>query len=59
MFYQWGQVRGHDLPQDVKVDLVVTVDESIPKTDNFCPRNVGIAVPILFRNAARGLSDNL
>jgi hypothetical protein len=48
VFDKSGEVGGDDLPQDVKVNLIVAVDEAISKTYNFLPKewwNTGL-VPL-------------
>jgi hypothetical protein len=41
------EIVAHDLPQDVEVDRVVAVNQTIPQADDLRPRNIGMANPFL------------
>jgi hypothetical protein len=45
------------LPKDVEVDEIVTVDQSVSKSDDLRPRYFRIRLAVFFRRPACGLAD--
>jgi hypothetical protein len=39
---QWGQIFLEDGPKDIKINLVVTMDQAIPQTDYLYPWQLGM-----------------
>ena len=54
-----GQIVRHDLPNDVVVDIVVAVNQTVSQTDDRRPRNTRSAGLFLLRNAAGRFTDDL
>lgn len=56
---QGRQSLPHDDPKDVEIDLIVAVDQSIPRSDDLTPRDSRVLDPDGLRNPASGLTDDL
>ena len=55
---QRWQVAGDDLPEDIEIHGVVTVDESVPQADDLRPGDTGIAGALDLGHAAGGFADD-
>jgi hypothetical protein len=53
------QIVAYDVPQDVEVNGIVTVNQPIAQTHDFGPRNVGMAEPFFGGYAACRFADDL
>ena len=49
----------HDLPDDPKVDVKVSVDQAVPQADDLVPRQVSTLSAQLLRETARCLTNDL
>jgi hypothetical protein len=57
LFNESRCLRRGDVPNDVKLDAFVTVDDSVPRADDLSPGDFGVLVPELGREAAGGFPD--
>lgn len=56
---QIRQIKAHDVPEDVEVNLVVPVDQAVPHPHNLTPWDGRMGATELIRELARGLADDL
>lgn len=56
---EWWQVSRQDVPQDVRINGVVPMDQPIPQADDVGPRDLAVVRPEVCADPARGFSHDL
>jgi hypothetical protein len=58
-FNESRQVEGYDLPEDVKIDLIVAVDQTVPQAHDLRPGNLREARAFFLGDAVCRFANNL
>jgi hypothetical protein len=57
LFEEQQHLVGRDVPDDIQLDLIVAVNDSVPRADDLAPRDCRVILPKLDREAAGRFAD--
>jgi hypothetical protein len=55
---EFGDLIDSNLPNDVPIDFIATVNDAVAHPDHFPPRNLGMCIKKVLGQAVRSLADN-